>query len=83
MHWYRRVEGFHAELFVAPWRAGLQREATRQQDLLLALTFLEALGIENPASYHTLDLYPELVASFHAWHQRAGTERFGDAGVCC
>lgn len=81
--WYERLEELHREFFVAPWRSGLQREATRQQDLLLAMVFLEALGIENPAGYYTLDLYPEFVASFHEWHRRMGMETFGDAGVCC
>lgn len=81
--WYRRAEELHREFFVAPWRAGLQREATRQQDLLMAMAFLEALGIENPAGYTTLELYPEFIARFHEWHRRMGEDTFGDAGVCC
>jgi hypothetical protein len=79
----RRLAAYHDELFMAPWRAGLQREARRQEDLLVTLVFLEALGVENPASYYTLELYPELVAAFHDWHHRAGMPRSPEPGVCC
>ena len=33
---YRRVEELHDEYFVGRWRSGLQREAGRQQDALMA-----------------------------------------------
>ncbi len=80
---YRRIEAFHDELFTAPWRSALQREANRQQDALLAMLFLEALGVPNPASYYTLELYPEMVEAFHQWHRRMGLERFPEIGFCC
>jgi uncharacterized protein YciW len=79
----RRALAFHDELFMAPWRAGVQREARRQEDLLVALVFCEALGVENPAAYHTLELYPELVAAYHDWHRRQGLEHAPHPGVCC
>ncbi|CAN5281259.1 hypothetical protein BH20ACT9_BH20ACT9_05150 [soil metagenome] len=81
--WYRRLDELHDAYFVGRWRSGLRREARRQEELLLALLFLEALGVENPAGYQTLELYPHLVESFHAWHRRAGMERFPEPGVCC
>lgn len=81
--WLRRAERFHHELFVAKWRSGLEREARRQEELLLALVYLEALGIESPASATTLELYPELLASFHRWHRHAGLDTFPSPGVCC
>lgn len=81
--WYQGLERFHREFFVGRWRSGLQREATRQQDALMAMLFLEALGVQNPASYFTLELYPEFVESFHQWHRRMGMERFPSSGVCC
>ncbi|CAN5343127.1 hypothetical protein BH20ACT8_BH20ACT8_15220 [soil metagenome] len=80
---YRRVVSFHDALFVAPWRAGLERESRRQEELLVTLVFLEALGVENPAGYYTLELYPELAERFHAWHQDAGMRRAPEPGVCC
>ncbi|MQA87150.1 MAG: hypothetical protein GEV03_21615 [Streptosporangiales bacterium] len=80
---WRRVERFHDELFVAPWRQGLEREARRQGDVLRALLLLEAFGVDNPVAYETLDLVPQLVADLHEWHLRLGQERFGDPGVCC
>lgn len=80
---WRRAEELHGELFVAPWRQALEREARRQEDTFRALVMLDALGVENPVAYETLDLIPHLVADLHAWHQRMGQETFGDAGVCC
>ncbi|HUH08446.1 MAG TPA: cory-CC-star protein [Egibacteraceae bacterium] len=82
-HGLRRAVALHSELFVVPWRAGLQREANRQQDLLMTLMFLEALGVENPAAYYTMELYPELLASFHDWHRRQGMPRSPEPGMCC
>jgi hypothetical protein len=75
------VEG-HDALFVARWRHGLAREAQRQQDELLTLMLMDALGVESPTAYYTLELYPTLVEDFHAWHRRMGEDRL-DGGVCC
>jgi hypothetical protein len=80
---YRRLEALHREYFVSKWRSGLQREASRQEDAFLAWVFLEALGVESPASWYTLELYPEVLESFHQWHQRMGLRRFPEPGVCC
>lgn len=79
----RRTLEFHDAVFMAPWRAGVQREARRQEEVLVALAFCEALGVENPATYHTLELYPELVAAYHDWHRRQGHDRAPQPGVCC
>lgn len=68
---------------MAPWRAGLEREARRQRDLLVTLVFVEALGVESPSAYHTMELYPELLAAYHDWHQRQGRERSEQPGMCC
>lgn len=79
----RTVAGYYEEVFSAPYRAGLEREARRQQDLLVTLLFLEALGVDNPASDVTVELYPELVEAYHDWHRREGMERSPEPGVCC
>lgn len=80
---WRRVERFHDELFVAPWRQALEREARRQSDVLAALLLLESFGVDNPVAYETLDLVPQLVADLHQWHLRLGMDRLGDPGMCC
>jgi hypothetical protein len=82
-HAWQRLVGWHDQLFVAKWRSGLQREARRQEDAFLAMLYLSAFGIDDPASYFTLPVTPELVESFHRWHQSQGVDRFPDAGVCC
>ncbi len=68
---------------MAPWRAGLAREARDRQELLLTLVFLEALGVEHPAPLLSLELYPELVEGYHDWHRRTGLDRSPMPGVCC
>lgn len=80
---YRKVEEFNQEFFVSKWRAGLQKEATNQQDALMAMLFLEALGVPNPTSYYALELYPEFIEDFHRWHQRMGIQQFPEPGFCC
>ena len=80
---YRAAERFHDAFFVGRWRAGLQREARRQEDAFLALLYLDSLGVESPVAYYTLELYPHVAESFHQWHRRLGMDRFPDPGVCC
>jgi hypothetical protein len=80
---YRKIEELHREFFVSKFRAGMQRQAGQQQDALMAMLFLEALGIPSPTSYYTLELYPEFVESFHQWHLRMGMQTFPDGGFCC
>ena len=80
---WQRINAFHDELFVAPWRAGIARQARKEEEILVALLFLEALGIPGPADYYALELYPNLIEAFHRWHQRMGMETFPEAGVCC
>lgn len=81
--WWRRLNRYHDELFVAPWRAGIARAARSEEDALLAMLFLEALGVSGPADFYALELYPDLIEAFHRWHQRMGIEQFPEAGICC
>jgi hypothetical protein len=80
---YRAVERFHDDLFVAPWRAGVARQARDQQELLVTLVFLEALGVEHPAPLVSLELFPELIEGYHDWHRRRGLDDSPMPGVCC
>lgn len=79
----RKAGEWHHELFLVPWRSGLQREARRQEEDFLALLLLSSYGIDDPAAYHTLPMTAELVEGFHRWHQRQGLDRFPTDGVCC
>lgn len=78
-----RLVALHDELFVAPWRAGVERETRRQRDLLVTLAVVEALGVESPDALSTMELYPELVEAYHDWHRRQGLERAELPGMCC
>lgn len=55
--------------------AEAQRELRDQDDLIMLLLFSDAMGLPNPASYHTLELYPALIEQFHDWHRRMGMEQ--------
>jgi hypothetical protein len=81
--WWRRVLDWHDALFVTKWRSALQREARSQEDALVAVLYLSAFGIDDPAAYHTLPVTAELIDGFHDWHQRQGLDTFPHAGVCC
>lgn len=73
----------YQQLYTLRHQSALQREARRQEDLLVTLVFLEALGVDNPAASVTAELYPELIAAYHDWHRREGWERSPEPGVCC
>lgn len=80
---WRRVEGFHQQVFDARWGHPRKREARDQQDVLRALLFTETMGVDNPVAYETLELIPYMVADLHEWHRRMGREDFGMPGGCC
>lgn len=55
--------------------AAVRRELEEADDLFLLLCFSESFGLPNPASWHTLELYPLMLEEFHEWHRRMGQER--------
>ena len=79
---WRRLEAGHDALFVAPWRRDLAREARRQEEELLGLLLLEALGAQSPVSYYALEVYPWLLTKTHQLHRSRGIDRLG-SGACC
>ncbi|WP_246361030.1 cory-CC-star protein [Haloechinothrix aidingensis] len=80
--WRKAEEAFDA-VFAARWGSALRRDARDQSDTLRALVLLEALGVDNPVGYETLELIPYVVADIHDWHRRMGHEELGEPGVCC
>jgi len=80
---WRRLDRLHNELFITKYRSAMQREARVQEDAFLAMLYLTAFGIDDPAAYHTLSITGELVDGFHAWHVRQGLDTFPEFGVCC
>ena len=64
--------------------AHAQHAVDEADDLFLLLCFFESMGLANPAAWHTLELYPLLLESFHDWHRRAGMDRSPlDSLRCC
>lgn len=81
--WQRFVEGLN-EFYHAPYRQTLARAARDEEDLFMLLLFAESLGIDNPASFYTLELQPIFLEKFHEWHTRMGMERCPlQHGGCC
>ncbi len=65
------------------YRGSLYREYIQQEDLFMLLCFSELLGIPNPVSFYTLEVYPEFYEQFHQWHIRMGMERSPIDGLSC
>ena len=79
----RFVEGLN-EFYHAPYRQTLARAARDEEALFMLLLFSESLGIDNPASFYTLELQPIFLEKFHEWHQRMGMPRCPlQHGGCC
>lgn len=74
---------FYDEMISLPHRGEIMREIRDEDDLFLLLCFSEMLGIPNPASYYTLELYPIILERFHEWHQRMGMEKSPLDGIRC
>ena len=62
------------EFYEVRHRGALARERRQEDDLFMLLVFSELMGIENPASYYTLELLPLFYERFHEWHLRMGME---------
>ena len=79
-HWARLLNEFYA----GNYRATFARARRDEDDLFSMMVFGEALGVPNPASYHTLELTPVLFERFHEWHRRMGMDRSPlDSLSCC
>ena len=72
------------EFYDVRHRGALAREKREKDDVFMLLVFSEMMGIENPASYYTLELLPLFYERFHEWHTRMGMERSPlDGFRCC
>jgi len=81
--WQRFAEGLN-EFYHAPYRQTMARAARDEEDFFMLLMFAESLGIDNPASFYTLELQPLFLENFHEWHTRMGMDRcpFDHVGCC-
>lgn len=80
---WRRLEDWHDAIFVQRWRTAVARERRSREDELLAVLFLDSVGVDNPGTYYALELYPEMLESLHRWHRERGVDRFGAGAGCC
>lgn len=72
------------EFYAGPYRRTLARARREEDDLFMTVVLAEALGVPDPAAYHSLELMPAVYDEFHAWHQRLGLERSPlDHVGCC
>ena len=79
----RQAREIYEGMYIAPYRSAIHREVLRQRDLLLLVAFADLLGIPNPVTFYTLELYPELIEQFHEWHLRLGMPRSPEGGFRC
>jgi len=79
----RRAREIYEGIYIAPYRSQIQREYLRERDLFLLVGFSDLLGVPNPVTFYTLELYPELIEQFHQWHLRMGMPQAPDGGFRC
>ena len=79
----RAAREIYEGIFFAPYRSAIYREQLRQRDLFFVIGFSDLLGVPNPVTFYTLELYPELIEQFHAWHLRMGMEHGPEGGFRC
>lgn len=82
--WWQRFAVGLNEFYHAPYRQTMARAARDEEDFFMLLMFAESLGIDNPASFYTLELQPLFLENFHEWHTRMGMDRcpFDHVGCC-
>lgn len=80
---YHRLDRWHERWLMGRWRRAIAQDARQHDDVLHAVALLDALGVEHPLAYETLDAVPHLVGDLHEWHQRLGRASYGDPAVCC
>ncbi|HEX7065771.1 MAG TPA: cory-CC-star protein [Bacillales bacterium] len=79
----KKILDFYDQVISLEHQAEVKREIRDEDDLFLLLCFSEMLGIPNPVSYYTLELYPMIVERFHEWHKRMGMEKSPLEGIRC
>ena len=80
---FARLSALVHEFYEGRHRGALARERRQEDDLFMLLVFAESMGIENPASYYTLELLPLVYDRFHEWHLRMGMEHSPLEGFRC
>ncbi len=82
--WWQKFFAGLNEFYHAPYRQTMARAARDEEDLFMLMMFAESLGIDNPASFYTLELQPMFLENFHEWHTRMGMEKcpFDHIGCC-
>lgn len=81
---FRRLDAFLEALYGVRHRRELEMARRRQHDAFMLLVFSESLGIDNPVSWHLLELRPLLIDDYHHWHRRMGLAHSPlDCARCC
>ena len=82
--WWQRFAAGLNEFYHAPYRQTMARAARDEEDFFMLMMFAESLGIDNPASFYTLELQPLFLENFHEWHTRMGMDKcpFDHVGCC-
>ena len=81
--WRAFVAGLE-EFYAGRYRRGIARSRRDVDDLFAMVVLAEALGVPDPAAYHSVELLPALWDEFHDWHRRMGLERSPlDHVGCC
>ena len=80
--WARFLAGLE-EFYAGPYRRTFARARQEEDDQFMMVVLCEALGVPDPAAYHTIELMPALYDDFHDWHRRMGMGRSPLEHVAC
>lgn len=77
---FKELDNFYQ----APYKKALTSSYRDENDFFMLMIFAESLGIENPVSFYTLELYPFVLEDFHEWHKRMNLDHsiFSHMGCC-
>jgi predicted Kef-type K+ transport protein len=79
----RNLGDFLRGMALAGHEKRLREGAMDLQDLFLLVSFMDMLGLPNPAMLYLLEIYPYFLEEFHLWHRRMGVDRSPLASLAC
>ncbi len=79
----RAARDVYEGIYVAPYRSQILRAYLEERDLFFLVGFGDLLGVPNPVSFYTLELYPHVIEQFHQWHLRMGMPHAPEGGFRC
>ena len=79
----QNIGEFFYGLALAGYEKQLRTQLMELNDLFMLLSFMEVVGLPNPAALYLLEVYPYFIEEFHQWHRRMGMDRSPIGNLPC